>query len=86
VFPLIRHVRLAGWAHIVVYGIVLPLLVLRARAAVTVAAAAAAPLPDRLRHFQSTVHVPTRRRRVILHPSVKPSDDTARSCHANPNP
>ncbi len=42
----------AGWAHIVVYGLVLPFMVLRGRRAVL--GSPGGPLPDRLRHFRRT--------------------------------
>jgi uncharacterized protein len=50
-FPYASEVNAAGWGHLALFGVYLPLMVLRGRKMVF---AADKPLPNRLRHFQMT--------------------------------
>jgi len=51
-YPFVYRLNAAGWAHLFAYGLLLPLMVVRARRKVV--GASDAPLPDRLRYFQGT--------------------------------
>ena len=51
-YPFVFRLNAAGWAHLFAYGLLLPLMVVRARRKVV--GAPDAPLPDRLRYFQGT--------------------------------
>ncbi len=50
VFPTVTRLGRAGWAHVIVYGALLPCLVLRGRHRVP--GARAGPPPERVRHYQ----------------------------------
>jgi membrane protease YdiL (CAAX protease family) len=50
-FPFASRLNIAGWFHLVYFGVVIPWMVVRAR---TKFADAANPLPNRLCHFQSS--------------------------------
>jgi hypothetical protein len=51
-YPFVYRLNAAGWAHLFVYGVLLPLMVVRGRRKVV--GSPGAPLPDRLRYFQAT--------------------------------
>jgi membrane protease YdiL (CAAX protease family) len=51
-YPFVLRLNAAGWAHLFVYGLLLPLMVVGARRKVV--GSHDAPLPDRLRYFQGT--------------------------------
>jgi hypothetical protein len=52
IFPVVHRLNPAGWAHLLVYGLVLPVMVLRSRHKVL--GPPGQPLPDRLQHFRRT--------------------------------
>jgi len=49
-FPVAFWLNPVGWAHIIAFGVLLPLAVMRARRKIV--GVTGAPLPDRLRHFR----------------------------------
>lgn len=50
-FPFVFEINPAGWAHLAYFGLLIPVLVVRGRMKIRTTNA---PLPNRLRHFQTT--------------------------------
>ena len=50
-FPFVFEINPAGWAHLVYFGLLIPLMVMRGRQKIR---NTESPLPNRLRHFQAT--------------------------------
>jgi membrane protease YdiL (CAAX protease family) len=79
-YPFVYRLNAAGWAHLLVYGLLLPLMVVRGSR--NVVGAPDAPLPNRLRYFQGTTIEPlmlvagslavARAERMQLFPSAFP--------------